>query len=599
MPYIGQCSTLSPYCKATLPSSTLDTLSPVESCAGGNITTKQADVPCRELNEEDLCRSLAALIGLHEDTIQTKRWWIRSHIHYFRACNFDFGLAYAAARVAWKHFNDQSVDPKLISIHRAQWHKYAKVLEEARTKAIEIDHSISGQELIITPYSIMPRRLWDLKSNRVVDFRMLHAAQSTIETPPTFWAVSHSWTNDMCPVLTMINQHQWPVPLPNNITLDCLRSDLLTLGAEYVWLDVVCLRQQSGHGVSSLDQVKTKEWKLDVPTIGNIYRRATNIVRYFNGLGIPFSNNGWDDERHWLQRAWTLQDIATENTTINGGIPRDQGQVFLNSRGKVSGKVTKLRAAIRPVIQLAAQVDGPRGCEIYELAREMTKRYASQPVDKLLGLFYLLRTTKLPCYDEKMTSEDFWRQCFHLLPAERKAEILFDFPYRGSEEQWFPTWAQMLKWPIRDPEYEHTRPTHLSQSSGSDLISNIPGDTSFFIRSIWTIPDAVLHDETGNPGKPHAIPHDETGNLGEYKVEFKNRLFGFYTPYLLQEYINVRDQRVFTLAIADLGHTHNWVVCRAIEKRVRTDVEGPGGGRRRRKRGIGLSHYPTSTTSTP
>ena len=48
-----------------------------------------------------------------------------------------------------------------------------------------------------------------------------------------------------------------------------------------------------------------------------------------------------------------------------------------------------------------------------------------------------------------MTSEGFWRQCFHLLPVERKAEILFDFPYRG---QWFPTW---LDWPARDPEYDH------------------------------------------------------------------------------------------------------------------------------------------------
>ena len=80
-------------------------------------------------------------------------------------------------------------------------------------------------------------------------------------------------------------------------------------------------------------------------------------------------------------------------------------------------------------------------CEVYELARETTKRHASKSVDKLSGLFYLLYTTKLPCYDEKMTSEGFWRQRFHL-PVERKAEILFDFLYRGSDKQLFPTWAQ-------------------------------------------------------------------------------------------------------------------------------------------------------------
>ena len=82
------------------------------------------------------------------------------------------------------------------------------------------------------------------------------------------------------------------------------------------------------------------------------------------------------------------------------------------------------------------------GCEVYELAWEMSRRHASKAVDKIPGLFYLLRTIKLPCYDEKMTSEDFWTQCFHLLPVNRKAEILFDFPYRGSDEQWFPTWEQ-------------------------------------------------------------------------------------------------------------------------------------------------------------
>jgi len=555
MPYSGPRSTLhASHHKGTLPPNPLDILSSAAFRAGGNITSEQADVPCRGLNEEDLCRSLATLVGLHKDTTQVKRQWIRNDVRYFISCNFDFGLAYAAARVAWKHFNEHSVDPNLISMQRAQWHEYAQVLDEARSKAIEIGHSISGQELIISPYSIMPRRVWDLKSNRVVDFRMLHAAQS-IETPPTFWAVSHSWTSDMHAVSTAINQYQWPVPLPKSISLDHLRSELLTHGAEYIWLDVVCLRQQSG--VVSLDRLKRLEWKLDVPTIGNVYRTAANIVRYFNGLGIRFSKNGWDDPRHWLQRAWTLQEISTENTTINGGTPRDKGQVLLNSRGKVLGKVTKLRDAIRPVIQLAAQVDSPRGCGVYELAREMTKRHSSHPVDKLSGLFYLLRTTKLPCYDEKMPSEDFWRQCFHLFPAERKIEILFDFPYRGSDEQWFPTWAQVMDWPVRDPGCEHARPAQLTQSS-PDLIGNIPGQSSFFIRNIWTIPDAFLC---------------ETEDLGEYEVKISNRLFGFYMPYLSQKPIIAPDQSVFTLAITELGHTYNWVVCKGIEKRVGTDTD--------------------------
>ena len=539
--------------------------------AGGNIPPEQAGVPCQELtdNGEVLWRSLAALVGLNEDSLatQAKRQWIQNDVRYFVACKFDFGLAYAAARVAWKHFNEPSMDSNLISIQRDRWHKHAQVLDEERSNAIEIDDSNYRQGLITSPYSIMPRRLWDLKSNRVVDFRMLNAAEPSAslgdrpstKSGPAFWAVSHSWTSDMSPVWTAINQYQWPVPCPKGITLDNLRTELLAFGAEYVWLDIICLRQQSE--VECLERLRRKEWRLDVPTIGNIYRAATNIVRYFNGLGISFSSKGWDEPRHWLQRAWTLQEIAAEGTTINGGVPWDQGQVLLDSEGEVSGKVIKLRIAIRPVMQLAAQVDSPQGCEVYRLAQEMAKRHASQPVDKISGLFYLLRSTRLLCYDDTMTYEDLWRQSFHLLPVERMVEILFDLPYRGSSDQWFPSWAQLLEWPPRNQEYDHMQ----YQKSSPDLICNIPGKTGLFISNIWTMPHVVLH---------HA------NNSGGYKVRTDKRLFGFYSPYLSQQPIDIQGQQqqqqqqqpTFTLAIAELKYAYNWVVCKAVGKLAGTDI---------------------------
>ena len=514
---------------------------------GGSLTPEQANVPCQKLTEEALRNALAALIGLNK-TILDKYEWIRYDLCYFVTHHFDFGLAYAAARVAW---NQQSLSPDDIFNGRRQWHRHAQMLGEAQSKVIETDSnhssSIQAQQLIVMPYSVMPRRLWDLKSNRVVDFRMLHAAQPTTESTPTFWAVTHSWTSDMTPVLTAINQFQWPVPLPKGISIESLRSELLTLGAEYVWLDVICLRQRSE--LDSLEQLRQKEWKLDVPTIGNIYRTAEKIVRYFNGLGVPFSNDGWDGPQHWLCRAWTLQEIASEKDTINGSIPRDRSQrwVFLNSQGMVSGKMIKFRSAISPIIQLAAQVDSKYGCEIYELAREMARRQSTQPVDKLSGLFYLLRTTKLPCYNEHKTSEDIWRESFHLLPLERRAEILFDFPYRGSDEQWFPTWTQVLDWPTRDPEFNHMRP-HISH----DLVIG----EIFLIRNIWTIPGITLY---------------ESNYPGEYGAETNGRLFGFYPPYLEQKPIDIQDP-VFTLATLDIGHAYNWVVCKAIEKKTGQSV---------------------------
>ena len=162
----------------------------------------------------------------------------------------------------------------------------------------------------------MPRRVWDLKSNRVIDFRMIHSEVLAWEyvfggvtmNLPKFWAITHSWTKEMSPVQTSINQYQWPTPLPLGLDLEHnVRRELLNKGAEYVWLDVLCLRQYSRPGGNGHDHIRATEWKLDVPTIGNIYRAAVGVVRYFNGLGQAFSENDWDSPQHWLRRAWTLQ----------------------------------------------------------------------------------------------------------------------------------------------------------------------------------------------------------------------------------------------------------------------------------------------------
>ena len=60
-----------------------------------------------------------------------------------------------------------------------------------------------------------------------------------------------------------------------------------------MWLDVLCLRQQQAKAHAEFDQLRNEEGQLDVPTIGNIYRAADRVIRYFNGLGIPLSPHGW------------------------------------------------------------------------------------------------------------------------------------------------------------------------------------------------------------------------------------------------------------------------------------------------------------------
>ena len=161
------------------------------------------------------------------------------------------GEAYAAARVGWRHFkNPDFVD--LVAQHRGRWHGIVQRLDKERANSICRDNT--GQEVIQYPYEVMPRRLWDLKSNRVVEFRMLHselrAYKSTMQRQarteafhnhnhlrevPVFWAISHSWESSTNPVDTPINQYQWQVPLPCNLDLECdLRQELLKYGIVYV-----------------------------------------------------------------------------------------------------------------------------------------------------------------------------------------------------------------------------------------------------------------------------------------------------------------------------------------------------------------------------
>jgi len=497
--------------------------------------------------------------------------WIRNDVRYLVNQGYDLGLAYAAARVAWKHFNDPDSN---VSVHRGRWLANAMHIDEAREKAIYMDGA--GQELIIAPYGIMPRRIWDLKSNRVVEFRMLHSeglareylpggADQDIDLLPTdidlskgvppFWAITHSWTNEMLPVKTSINQNQWPTPLPRGLNLEHgVRRELLNKGAEYVWLDVLCLRQKS-----TANDIKDDEWKLDVPTIGNIYRRAAGIARYFNGLGQPFSTKGWDNPRHWLCRAWTLQEIRSESTTYNAGILyKTSAHIILNTRSTVGGKPTTLRQALQPIVKLAAQVDSTSGCSVYELVQQMAKRYATQATDKVAGLFYLLRTTQLPTYNAGINDGDAWNRCFHVLPPERKIEILFDFPYAGDGAghncQWFPAWRQLMDWPTRDPTYDHNVAV-CPQNQGQLQLTQAQQPEHLFVLDIWAICDVCLC---------------QTNEQHDYEINIGNETFGFYYPYVRQESIETSSCGRYILATTYLESSYNWVVCESLGKRDET-----------------------------
>ncbi len=117
---------------------------------------------------------------------------------------------------------------------------------------------------------------------------------------------------------TPINGHEWLMPIPKDANLNLIRIEMLNKGLEYVWLDVLCLRQQGG----PKEDLHAEEWRPDVPTIGLIYE-VKKVHCYLSGLGRPLSvpEDYFDSDRCWFNHAWTLQEIREDGYEICGVMP--------------------------------------------------------------------------------------------------------------------------------------------------------------------------------------------------------------------------------------------------------------------------------------
>ncbi|KAK0209864.1 hypothetical protein IW262DRAFT_1281166, partial [Armillaria fumosa] len=196
------------------------------------------------------------------------------------AKEYDFGTAYGYLRRVWHDDLTENEDKFCI-------HKVRDV--NMRRDVLVNKRILNGQ--------VPPRRVWDLYSNRVVPWWVARRWP---------YPISHAWMDehDRMDVLTPINGHEWPVPIPKDANLDLIHIEMLNMGAEYAWQDVLCLRQEHARNES----LRSEEWKLDVPTIGHVYEeadRVTAVVCHFSGLGCPLSLklSDFESRRSWFRRA--------------------------------------------------------------------------------------------------------------------------------------------------------------------------------------------------------------------------------------------------------------------------------------------------------
>ncbi|SJL15499.1 uncharacterized protein ARMOST_18997 [Armillaria ostoyae] len=335
--------------------------------------------------------------------------------------HYDFGTAYG--RLRWIWYTDD----------------WSNIRDELRRREKE-DREMRWEALvgnrIVDPH-LPPRRVWDLYSNRVVP-------SWTVGDKDDLWEVlkpmSHAWVDeeDRAGVWTPINGKEWPVPIPKDTNLDLIRIEMLNLGWEYMWLDVLCLRQKGGPN----EDLRVEEWKLDVPTIGCVYFDA-EVVIYLSGLGLPLrvKEGDLDSDRCWFRRAWTLQEVGEER--IIAGDTSD-GPMHAEPIDKDGNYETELLTRFHK--QLGSE---PGWGNVFGQLADMRKRVSTNPVDKVAGLAFPLMPEMIPAYHETESLEDAWTALVNAMNSQTRADFLLFYPGVGlGHKRWRPTWEQLMTKPL-------------------------------------------------------------------------------------------------------------------------------------------------------
>ncbi len=262
--------------------------------------------------------------------------------------------------------------------------------------------------------------------------------------------MSHAWVDegDRAGVWTPVNGYKWPVPIPKGASLDLIRIEMLNLGVEYMWLDVLCLRQKG----RLMEDLRVEEWKLDVPTIGWVFDYA-RVVIYLSGLGLPLSlkEGDLDGDRCWFRRAWTLQEVGKERI-IAGDMP--DGPMHAEPIDKDGNYKNELLTRFHKQLDSMAH-QAPQGWwGIVHPLMKMRKRVSTNPVDKVAGLAFPLVPLKIPAYHESESLEDAWTALVNSMDPRVRVDFLLLYSAVGlGHKKWRPTWEQVMTEPLPVDQY--------------------------------------------------------------------------------------------------------------------------------------------------
>ncbi|SJL15514.1 uncharacterized protein ARMOST_19014 [Armillaria ostoyae] len=382
------------------------------------IPSSLADTPCTTLGVQGVLDRLNATLRTPY-TLDTPS--LRSILGDCVEKNYDFGTAYGRLRQIWYTADCSNI--------RDELRRHEQMDRKMRWKALEGNRIVSPD--------LPPRRVWDLYSNRVVPWWVWDIRC------PQEWPrpISHAWVDekDRMDVITPINRKEWPVPIPKGTSLDLIRIEMLNLGVEYTWLDVLCLRQKGG----LKEDLCMEEWKLDVPTIGYVYWDA-KVVIYLSGLGLPLSleEGDLDSDQCWFRHAWTLQEVCGSGISIIAGDMSDglmHAEPIDNDGNYKTGLLTRFHKQLGPM----------RGGNVLTQLMDMQDRVSTNPVDKVAGLTFPLRPRSIPAYHESESLEDAWTALVNAMYPFMRVSLFLFYPGVGLGcKKWRPTWEQVMTEPL-------------------------------------------------------------------------------------------------------------------------------------------------------
>ncbi|PBK70318.1 hypothetical protein ARMSODRAFT_106688 [Armillaria solidipes] len=384
------------------------------------ISSSLANTPCSSLGIQGLLYLLNTTLGT-SDTLDTPS--VSSVLKDCIAQNYDFGTAYGRLRSAWCD-DITGIQMELRKREAEDINRRRNVFDGSRIVEVHME----------------PRRVWDLYSNRVVPWWCCAQTEDDIHYRVGWLQpISHAWVDevDRVDVWIPINGREWPVPISKSANLDLIRIEMLNLGQEYTWLDVLCLRQRGG----PREDLRVEEWKLDVPTIGAIYRGA-HVVCYLSGLGLPLSlkEDDLESDQCWFRRAWTVQEVGMCRK-IAGDTP--DGPMHAKPIDEAGNYKDKILTKFHRQLKSADRGSPPHG--LYVTLSMIQNRISTNPVDKVAGLAFSLETHSIPAYYETQSLEDAWTALINEMDRNNRGILFFTYPEPGTgHRKWRPSWMQVM-----------------------------------------------------------------------------------------------------------------------------------------------------------